>query len=131
MARVKKPDDLPEFGISDSAYRFRRVRYLDEVPVALEEIWLDGSAAEMIALADLSHSLYHYYHHHLGLIITKVEDVLSLAPPPQWYIAQPSDDITQMMGFIERLGWAQDGRKIEYSRTWFAPERARYVSRLR
>ncbi len=34
-------------------------------------------------------------------------------------------------GHVERLSWAQDGARAEYSRTWFDPAVARYVARLR
>ena len=131
VVKLKKPDDLPEFGTSDVAHRFRRVRFLDKQPVALEEIWLDGSCATQIALPDISQSLYHYYQTHLGLIITKAEDWIGLAPPPAWHKAQSDETPDRQMGFIERFGWSQQGNKIEYSRTWFASDRARYVSRLK
>ena len=131
IVKLKKPQDLPAFGNSDVAHRFRRVRFLDSQPVALEEIWLDGSCADRIAQDDISHSLYHYYQTHLGLIITKAEDWIGLAPPPIWHKAQGDETADKQMGFIERFGWSQQGNKIEYSRTWFASDRARYVSRLK
>ena len=131
IVKLKKPQDLPAFGNSDVAHRFRRVRFLDSQPVALEEIWLDGSCADRIAQDDISHSLYHYYQTHLGLIITKAEDWIGLAPPPIWHKTQGDETTDKQMGFIERFGWSQQGNKIEYSRTWFASDRARYVSRLK
>ena len=131
IVKLKKPQDLPAFGNSDVAHRFRRVRFLDSQPVALEEIWLDGSCADRIAQDDISQSLYHYYQTHLGLIITKAEDWIGLAPPPIWHKAQGDEATDKQMGFIERFGWSQQGNKVEYSRTWFASDRARYVSRLK
>ena len=131
VVKLQKPDDLPEFGSSDVAIRFRRVRYLDDIPVALEEIWLDGSCTDEVSHEQISQSLYHYYQHHLGLIIAKAEDWISIAPPPKWHKAQSEDEANEQMGFIERFGWSQHGNKIEYSRTWYAPLRARYVSRLK
>ena len=131
VVKLQKPDDLPAFGASPVAHRFRRVRYLDKTPVALEEIWLDGSCAAHINSADISQSLYHFYQIELGLIIAKVEDWVGLAPPPSWHKARTADERPQQMGYIERFGWSQQGNKIEYSRTWYASERARYVSRLK
>lgn len=129
--RVKKPDALPQLGPTasevDYAYRFRRVRYLDQQPVALEEIWLDGSAATSLDYDAISDSLYHYYHSQLGIMITRVEDQISVAPPPLWYKGQDYEQ----MGYIERFGWSQTNDRIEYSRSWFAPDRARYVARLK
>ena len=131
VVKLQKPIDLPAFGTADAAHRFRRVRYLDALPVALEEIWLDGDCAPHIAPEDVSESLYHYYQSHLGLIITNVEDWVGLAPPPLWHKPSAQDPNGAQMGFIERFGWSQHANKIEYSRTWFAPERAHYTSRLR
>ena len=127
VTRLQKPEDLPEFGSASFAHRFRRVRYLDDEAVALEEIWLDGSCADQIATDDISDSLYHFYRTRLGLWITKAEDWIGIDNPPAWYKGQ----IESQMGFIERFGWSNQGKKIEYSRTWYAPEKARYVSRLK
>ena len=127
VTRLQKPEDLPDFGTADHAFRFRRVRYLDDTPVALEEIWLDGSCSETIDPEDVSESLYHYYRKELGIWITKAEDWIGLSKPPKWYKSQTQDD----MGFVERFGWSNEGNKIEYSRTWFATDRARYVARLK
>ena len=127
VTRLQKPEDLPEFGSASFAHRFRRVRYLDDEAVALEEIWLDGSCADQISNDDISDSLYHFYRTRLGLWITKAEDWIGIDNPPAWYKGQ----IESQMGFIERFGWSNQGKKIEYSRTWYAPEKARYVSRLK
>lgn len=127
VMRLQKPNDLPSFGTTAFAHRFRRVRYLDEEPVALEEIWLDGACADKIEAKDVSQSLYYFYRTQLNLWVTKAEDWVSIAPPPPWYKGQ----IETQMGFIERFGWSREGNKIEYSRTWFAPLRARYVARLK
>ena len=40
--RLPKPIDAPYFGANPAAFRFRRLRFLDQQPAALEEIWLDG-----------------------------------------------------------------------------------------
>ena len=127
VTRLQKPEDLPEFGSASFANLFRRVRYLDDEAVALEEIWLDGSCACQISNDDISDSLYHFYRTRLGIWITKAEDWIGIDNPPAWYKGQ----IESQMGFIERFGWSNEGKKIEYSRTWYAPEKARYVSRLK
>ncbi|MGC6517309.1 MAG: GntR family transcriptional regulator [Candidatus Puniceispirillaceae bacterium] len=127
VTKLQKPDDLPEFGTSSFGHRFRRIRYLDDWPVALEEIWLDGACADHIEAANVSDALYHYYKTELGQWVVKAEDSIGLAPPPSWY----KGALNNPMGFIERFGWSQDAIAIEYSRTWYAADRARYVSRLK
>ena len=40
-----KPSDLPQIGSGRSAHRIRRLRRLNDMPAAVEEIWLDGARA--------------------------------------------------------------------------------------
>ena len=71
LATIRKPDSFPEFGAGKRGHRFRRLRFLDEVPVALEEIWLDAGAAPDLPVDRISDSLYKFYRDALGLWITR------------------------------------------------------------
>jgi GntR family transcriptional regulator len=127
---LPKPPGAPAFGPSEIGHRIRRLRMLDNVVVALEEIWLDGSHAAHIAPEDLSESLYHFYRRNLGLVIARVEDRIGLAPVPDWTL--PAFDLPNgaPAAFVERLSWGEAGAPVEYSRTWFDTQKARYVSRM-
>ena len=129
--KIRKPKDLPKFGTSDLAHRFRRLRYLDDTPAALEEIWLDGALVHHINANDISQSLYHYYKEHLGLWITRAEDLVSVAPVPEWTVDQFPLKSESMAGYVERFGWDQSEKCMEYSRNWFDPQAVRYVARLK
>lgn len=127
---LDRPGGLPPFGTSGRANRFRRVRLLDDVAVAVEEIWLDAGAGVLTA-QDVSQSLYQTYREQLGLLIGRVEDRVSVARLPDW-----AGGVTQMgagdtVGYVERLGWAEGAAAVEFSRTWFDPRRAVYVQRLK
>ena len=50
----KKPLDLPKFGNSNIGSRIRRLRYLNDTIIAVEEIWLDQSVG-VITLLSLIH----------------------------------------------------------------------------
>jgi len=126
---LTKPDPLPDFGVSKMAHRFRRLRLLDEMPVALEEIWLDAGAAAHLPADRISDSLYKFYRDALGLWITRTEDRVSLAAVPDWTVDQFPLYAGTPAGYVERIGWAQDGAKVEYSQSWFDPARARFVAR--
>ena len=128
---LTKPADLPEFGATDFGHRFRRLRYLDEVVAALEEIWLDGSVVARIDPAAVSQSLYKFYREQLGLWIVRAEDWVSLARVPDWRVARFPIAVGDQAGFVERFGFSQDEKKVEYSRNWFAPQAVRYVARLK
>jgi GntR family transcriptional regulator len=128
---MNKPADLPPFGTSETAQRIRRLRYLSGVPAAVEEIWLDGAYADRIEIADLSESLYLYYRNRLGLWIQRAEDHVGLGRVPDWAPTEFGPPPNSAASMIERISWAQDGAKAEYSCTWFDHDKARYIARLR
>ena len=97
----------------------------------MEEIWLDGSYAEAVAADELSESLYLYYRHALGFWIARAEDRVGVAAVPAWAPAEFHLAPGALAGFIERIGWSQEGASAEFSRTWFDHRVARYVARLR
>ena len=128
---LKKPAELPEFGDSSFAYRFRRQRLIDGLPVAAEEIWLDQSFSAKVNEAQVSHSLYKYYKERLDVWIVRVEDWVGLSEVPQWADGLLAIAPGVRCGFIERYGWSEENKKVEYSRTWYDSDAARYVSRLK
>ena len=131
VERLHKPADLPEFGSADEAHRIRRLRRLDGEPAAVEEIWLDASRAERLGSEDLSESLYLHYRLALGFTIARAEDHIAVAPVPDWAPVEFRPSPETVVGFVERIAWAGDGASVEYSRTWFDPGLARYVTRFR
>ena len=131
LATIKKPDSFPEFGAGKRGHRFRRLRFLDEVPVALEEIWLDAGAAPDLPVDRISDSLYKFYRDALGLWITRTEDLVSVAPVPRWTIGEVPLPAGMPAGYVERHGWSQHDTRVEYSRSWFDPAAARFVARQR
>ncbi|WP_226780933.1 GntR family transcriptional regulator [Oceaniglobus trochenteri] len=124
---MDKPEDAPGFGMSQRAHRIRRLRLLGGVPAVIEEIWLDHAWARTLSQDDLEGSLYHHYRSRLGLMISRVEDRIGVAAMPNWGGLLPPGSAC---GFIERLSWDQNGVPAEYSRNWFDPGVARYVSRI-
>lgn len=128
---MAKPADLPAFGPSAHAHRIRRLRRLDGVPAAVEEIWLDGARAETLSADDLSESLYLHYRLALGFSITRAEDHVSAGLAPDWAPAEFGRKPGEAAGYIARFAWTGDGEGVEHSRTWFDPSVAHYVTRFR
>ncbi len=130
VERLVKPDGFPRFAPDAEGHRIRRFRFLDGTLIALEEIWLDGGQRDVIARDDLSESLYHFYRHKLGLVIAAVEDRIGVADMPDWtpdaFHLKPG----QPAGYIERVSRTATKEPAEFSRTWFDPARAAYVSRM-
>lgn len=128
---LDKPADLPKFGDSRRGHRIRRFRRLSGKPAAVEEIWLDGSYTDTLRAEQLSESLYLFYRNQLGLWIMRATDSVGVAPVPDWTVPKFPHPAGYRVGFIERIATDQDGRTAEYSRTWFDPDTARYVARLK
>lgn len=127
---MQKPDELPDFGASNRGSRVRRIRYLNDTIIAVEEIWLDESAG-VIDRALLSDSLYRYYQRQLGFWITRAEDRVSIATLPGWTPPTFSKPAGFTVGYIERFSWSDRAEPVEFSKTWFDPEQAIYVQRLK
>jgi len=115
---------------SPNGFRFRRLRFMDDVPAAMEEIWLDGAVTATVDEAAVSESLYHYYSEVLGLVITAAEDRINLVPAPDWTDTRFGLRPGEIAGYIERTGRIRQGETVEFSRSWFDPNQINYVSRL-
>ena len=128
LKKLKKPRDLPSFGKSENAFRFRRWRKLNGVNAAVEEIWLDGSYADTIEQSELPDSLYQFYRQSLNLWVGRAEDSVSVAAPPSW---KPTDFASNasIWGYIERFSFDQNNTAAEFSRTWFDPTTTRFMAR--
>ncbi len=128
--RLNKPRKAPQFGPSNEGHRIRRLRFLDDELIAIEEIWLDGSHREVITVGDLSDSLYHFYREDLGVVIASVADEIGLGRVPEWAPDSFHLRAGATTGYIERVSWTASGEAAEFSRTWFDSGKARYVSRM-
>ncbi len=130
ISLVLKPKDAPDFGAAKTAHRIVRIRSLGDIQIALEEIWLDHRFSENLRLSDISESLYRHYKENFDLRISKIEDRLGAAVIPDWapedFNMKPGD----LAGYIERTSWDQFNKAAEFSKTWFNPDVARYVSRF-
>lgn len=129
LSEWDKPGDLPQFGASHRATRIRRLRYLDNIAVALEEIWLDrdSGAVDPVKVSD---SLYRYYELELGFWVHRAEDQVSVADAPDWGPDAFKPPRGAKVGYVQRLSWAQKSEPVEYSRTWFDPAKAVYIQRI-
>lgn len=131
VGRVAKDPALPRFGAHAEGHRIRRLRFLSGHVAAVEEIWLDGAEAERIAAGDLSESLYLFYRQRLGIWISRAEDSIGQGPLPDWTPPEFPHRPGTPLPLITRISWAQDGRSVEASLTWYDPETVRYVARLK
>lgn len=127
---VRRPPHLATQGGEAQVLCVRRLRLLDGVPVALEEIWLDLPGAAELRIGDLSDSLYLTCQRALGVGIERTEDRVSHARVPEWGRGQLALEPGDVCGHVARRGWSR-GRVVEVSETWFDAGRAQFVSRMR
>ena len=121
------PDIAPPDWPAGPVWRMRRLRRLDDLPVAAEEIWL--APPHRLSLRKAGPSLYRAYRERLGLIVTRVEDRIGLGRAPDWMPEGTGLAPGDPAPLVTRRTFA-GGAQIEVSRTWFDPDRAAYVSRV-
>jgi GntR family transcriptional regulator len=111
-------------------WRIRRLRYLNQTPIAAEEIWFDGRHAEQLSVEEMHESLYVHYREEFDFWMTHVTDEVSCQEAPEWACQLLNKPIPSTLGWISRQAWANNGQIEEYSQTWFDPLLSRYVARL-
>ena len=123
LARMKAPA-----GLVDPAIRIRRLRRLDGIPIALEEIWL-GGIETVPDIAMMGDSLYLTASAMMGLRIDTVEDRVSVGKMPDWAGGEVGLVAGAACGYVTREGRDRRGDLREMSETWYDPSRAHYVQR--
>lgn len=131
--KLERPSDVPAFDNEKrkcSAWRIRRLRYLNEIPVALEEIWFDARLTQKLEASHLGDSMYLFYQKNFNLWISRVEDHIFMKPTPDWRVSEFRPAVKAMTGYIERLSFTANNSLAEFSRTWFDTDLCRYSSRI-
>lgn len=129
VEHIPRPADVPRLDDAAHPFRFRRIRALDGIPVAAEEMWLGGSRATSISREEIGESLYQFYADRLGFRITRVEDRVRVGRLPDWGAPHFQSMTRDGWGYIERLSQDETGALAEFSRTWFDPQKAHFVAR--
>ncbi|WP_416548575.1 GntR family transcriptional regulator [Limnohabitans sp. DCL3] len=115
---------------SAPCWRVRRMRFLNQKPAALEEIWFSARHCLDLDVQDLGDSMYLFYQQRLNIWIARVEDQISVAAAPSWSVPPIGLLANQSAGYIERLSWTANNEIAEFSKTWFDPQVCRYTSRM-
>ncbi len=110
-------------------WSIRRKRYLNNQPVAAEEIWIDHRHTDSLVAEDLHESLYMHYREAFGFWIGRVEDRIDCVVAPDWVCEQLELPVGSTLVRVERKGWSNSNQVEEFSRTWFDPQRCRYFAR--
>ncbi|MFC3701066.1 GntR family transcriptional regulator [Reinekea marina] len=132
VRKEKNSEVARVFGVSSSTlfWRIERKRFLNETPIAAEEMWIRGSHAKQLTAEELDESLYRHYREHFGFWISHVEDRIRLDFCTPWSADILNKESGAPLGWIERISWSSQDSVEEYSRTWFDPDVCHYVSRM-
>lgn len=132
LERLAAPADVPRLGTASSRnyWRARRLRFLSQVPVALEEIWFAAPGVRQLQPQEIGDSMYLFYQERFQVWIARVEDHLAAAPAPEWAAPPSGLAAGDCAGYVERLSFTAANELAEFSRTWFNPKVCRYSSRL-
>ena len=132
VKHVTRPSHVPALGAAPARklWRVRRLRFLNDVPIALEEIWFEGAGTQALTAEELGDAMYLFYQQRYKIWIARVQDSIKVAAAPDWAKVPCGLKPGQSAGFIQRLSWAVDNTLAEYSETWFDPAVCHYSSRL-
>jgi len=132
VLKVPRPDAVPVLGETahGQVWRVRRLRQLNQVPVALEEIFFDARLTPTLKMSDLGDAMYRFYQERFGLWIARAEDHVSVRAAPAWAPEVLGLQPGCAAGYIERRSRLASGVCAEYSHTWFDPAVCRYAVRM-
>lgn len=131
--KLEHPREVPTFlnaPKKSASWRVRRLRFLNQKPVALEEIWFDARLTPKLDASHLGDSMYLFYQTNFNIWITRVEDHIYMQPTPDWRVSEFAIHAKKMAGYIERFSFTANNTLAEFSKTWFDPNLCRYSSRI-
>ncbi len=110
-------------------WQIRRLRFLNQTPVALEDIYLPHARVENLSISDLHESLYFFYREKLQFWVSRVEDSITVDYLPEWGNGKLDIESFKACGLIKRVAYDQFNRPCEYLLSWFNPDVAKYSAR--
>jgi GntR family transcriptional regulator len=128
--KIETPQSF-QASFSKKCYRVRRLRFLNNEPIALEEIYFDSKHHPHLKQADLGEALYLFYKERLGFWIASAEDRVGISDVPDWSPAEFQLVIGNACASVERISYSGKNEIEEYSNTWFDSERCRYINRMK
>jgi len=107
----------------------KRLRYLNNVLVAVEQIWIDHRHCDQLAEDCAHESLYEHYRENFDFWITSVEDQISCQSVPNWGAEALEQSLDTLLPMVERKSRSNKNQIEEFSRTWYLGDKCRYFAR--
>ncbi|MCQ4445793.1 GntR family transcriptional regulator [Enterobacter cloacae] len=103
----------------DNVWHIKRVRFIKQKPVNLEETWMPLAMFDDLTWAVMENSKYHYIEQIKKMVIDRSEqEVVPVMPSAEVVNALGIDAAKPVLEKISR-GYLSDGRVFEYSRNTF------------
>ncbi|MDH1317452.1 GntR family transcriptional regulator [Enterobacter bugandensis] len=106
-------------GVEDKVWHVKRVRFIKQKPVNLEETWMPLAMFPDLTWEVMENSKYHYVEQIKKLVIDRSEQELMPIMPSEEAIAALSLDPAKPILEKVSRGFLKDGRVFEYSRNVF------------
>ncbi|HHA1265384.1 TPA: GntR family transcriptional regulator [Enterobacter bugandensis] len=106
-------------GVEDKVWHVKRVRFIKQKPVNLEETWMPLVMFPDLTWEVMENSKYHYVEQIKKLVIDRSEQELMPIMPSEEAIAALSLDPAKPILEKVSRGFLKDGRVFEYSRNVF------------
>lgn len=103
----------------DRVFYVKRVRYLGDDPITVEETWLPTELFPDLTYQVMQGSKYHYIEHDKGMIIDRSEQEIIPVLPPQNIADLLHIDPSQPIIKKRTRGYLQGGVVFEYSKNYF------------
>ncbi|UGA56686.1 GntR family transcriptional regulator [Vibrio sp. VB16] len=100
-------------------FYIKRVRYLDDNPITVEETWMPLSLFPDLTYEVMRNSKYDYIENQKGMIIDRSEQEIVPVLPPEKVSALLGIDPSQPIIEKRTRGYLLDGTVFEYSRNYF------------
>lgn len=128
LSRSQKepPDDVRDFlQLDEGAHtvRLERLRYLDDEPVALHQVWLPLSLAPDLAREPLPrHSLYAVLEEDYGIRLGHARQRITAVAAEAWHAKHLAVPIAAPLLLAQRQTFDDTNRPVEYVKAWSRPE---------
>ncbi|EHU4926486.1 GntR family transcriptional regulator [Vibrio vulnificus] len=111
--------EILQINEGDRVFYVKRVRYVDDNPITVEETWLPTEMFPDLTYQVMKGSKYDYIEKHKGLIIDRSEQEIIPVLPPQEIAILLGIDTSQPIIEKRTRSHLQDDTVFEYSRNYF------------
>ena len=111
----------------DQIYYVRRVRFLAETPITVEETWLPTLLFPNLSYQVMQKSKYRYIEAEKGLVIDRSEQELIPILPPKSVAKLLNIDPAKPIIEKQTRGYLVDGTVFEFSRNYFKPSEYKFT----